>query len=185
MGKDVHLNIAGVWKTIDACNVNIGGVWKDVDVVWVNIAGTWKEAWRGTVYNLDGQPIELADAPGPILTGVRINTDGTVDQHTDDNTTDHYVQIDSATDWIIPNGAATSSYWVRATEVAQTGGGTLTGTLATWLQLTGNREWSIERQAVSGAGTSTWDLTIEIATDSGGSNIVASGLYEMTSTISP
>ena len=137
-------------------------------------------------YNLDGHAIALADSPGPILTGFRFNTDGTVDQHTDDNTTDMYVQVDAATDWIIPNSAATTSHWIQVQQNSQTGGGTLSGSVGTsWVQMSSSLEWSIERQAVSGVGTSFWSLAVAIATDSGGSNIVASGTYTLTSEISP
>lgn len=149
------------------------------------LGAAFAHAGGSAAHNLDGHNISLTDGPGPVLTGVIISTDGKVYQHTDDNTTDSTVQIDSTTDWIIPNAAATTSYWVRASENSQTGGGTLLGTLATWLQISSNREWSIERQSGSGDGVSIWNLTVEISTDSGGSVVVASGTYVLTSTIPP
>jgi len=185
MAENVELNIAGVWKDIDNCEVNVGGVWKQVTSIEVNVGGVWKQSWVNKVYNLDGQNISLTDAPGPILTGIHINSDGTVDQRSDNNVSDNIVQIDSATDWVIPNSISATTHYVRATQNSQTGGGTLSGTLNTWLALSTDRFWTIERAAVAGTGSSIWSLDIEIATDSGGTNVVATGTYVLTSTLPP
>ena len=48
----------------------------------------------------------------PAKSGIRINADGTIDERLGDS----YSQIDAATDWIIPNGAANSSYEFTATD---------------------------------------------------------------------
>ena len=65
-------------------------------------------------------------------------------------------------DWIDPKAAAPSDYEVQATLV----GGTLsTGTTGSWLALTSNRSWTLQRVTVGVADQV--DLTIEIRKGSG------------------
>jgi hypothetical protein len=67
-----------------------------------------------------------------------------------------------AGDWISPKAAAPSDYEVQATLV----GGTLsTGTTGSWLALTSNRSWTLQRVTVGAADQV--DLTIEIRKGSG------------------
>lgn len=62
-----------------------------------------------------------------------------------------------------------SSYWLRVTVNS---GSSLTGSsTGTWLQLSTSRSFNLTS---SGNGVLSTNITIEIATDSGGSNIVAS-----------
>ena len=65
-------------------------------------------------------------------------------------------------DWIDPKASAPSDYEVQAT----LNSGTLTsGTTGSWLALTSNRSWSLQRVTVGAADTV--DLTIEIRKGSG------------------
>jgi hypothetical protein len=67
-----------------------------------------------------------------------------------------------AGDWISPKANAPSDYEVQATLV----GGTLsTGTTGSWLALTSNRSWTLQRVTVGAADQV--DLTIEIRKGSG------------------
>jgi hypothetical protein len=70
--------------------------------------------------------------------------------------------------WITPTTGSTT-YFVRAT---LTGGSFNSGTIATWLPLTSNRSWVVR---VFTIGTRTATADFEIATDSGGTNVVVSG----------
>ena len=124
--------------------------------------------------NLDGQVVTNVDAPAPVLAGIRVKSDGTVERALDAS----WSQVDAATDWIIPNGAASGDYEVRATEIAQTGGATRSGTTGSWLALSSTRTWTIQKEI--GTGTATWDLTLEIRK---GSTTLASGTYELTVTV--
>lgn len=75
----------------------------------------------------------------------------------------------STYNWITPTTGSTTHY-VRATLSS----GTFTsGTTGSWLALTSNRLWSV-RQTSGGFRTTT--ATFEIATDAGGTNVVASGV---------
>lgn len=88
-------------------------------------------------------------------------TDGTVDETAIQGADTFGIEILKPT-------SLNASTWVRCTEVS---GLTLTtGTPATWQLLTTQRIFSIERSAASAA----YSVTFELATDSGGSNIVAS-----------
>lgn len=70
--------------------------------------------------------------------------------------------------WITPTTGSTT-HFVRAT---LTSGVFTTGTTDSWLALTSNRSWLV-RTFTSFTRTAT--ATFEIATDSGGTNVVASG----------
>lgn len=76
------------------------------------------------------------------------------------------------------NNPPIGSYWVRATVYAGTT--PTSGTIGSWLALTSTRTWSWLRSAV---GTTSGTLKIEIATDSGGSTIVATGYYQGDATV--
>jgi hypothetical protein len=129
------------------------------------------------VVTVSGEIIQ-SDDPTPEA-GVRFNIGGTIDK----NQGTSYSQIDAVTDWIIPNAAASKkTYHLRATLNAESGGGNKTGTLNTWLELVTTREWKIERLSGQGAGTSIWDLDIEIS-DDGGSTTIDTGLFELDSLI--
>ncbi len=134
------------------------------------------KARTGYVVSLDGHVISDADTPAPIKVGVRFNSDGTVDRLISGPS---YLQIDSATDWRIPN-AGSGTFHIRATLNAQTGSGTRVGALGSWLALTSDREWTVEEPTSS--QTATWDLDIEISAD-GGATTLATALYELTAVV--
>ncbi len=95
--------------------------------------------------------------------------------------TPNYASVDTSTDWVIPIGFVVT-YYVRATLVASSAPTEGSG-LDTWLTLApsgANRLWTW-RQSVSGTLKGT--LKIEIATDSLGANIVATGHYRGTATV--
>lgn len=76
-----------------------------------------------------------------------------------------------AGDWGVPNTPGQGAfYWIRATLVS---GNIPGGTLNTWLQLNSDRQWSLSVSAPPFSFTSqSCVLTVEIATDAGGANIV-------------
>jgi hypothetical protein len=75
--------------------------------------------------------------------------------------------------WATPTTTGVGSgYWIRFTRTFFSGGAGNSATASTgWLQLNTTRSVDVTR--TSGFGVTTADYTIEIATDSGGSNIVA------------
>jgi hypothetical protein len=81
--------------------------------------------------------------------------------------------------WFSPTtSAAGDNYWIRLT--VNSGTSPSSGTTGTWLQLNTNRSWD---WVVSVNITITADVTIQIASDSGGTNIVSTAsnvLVELT-----
>lgn len=110
--------------------------------------------------------------PTNCYAGVSLNSNGTEYA---------YSALGSATgtdlgDWL-ESGSA-DQFWARCTLNAGTLDGANSGT-GSWLQLSTTRNWAIVRTTV---GTDTADIDIDIATDSGGSNIVASANYTLSAT---
>jgi hypothetical protein len=131
-------------------------------------------AGSSAVVTVSGQAVSNTDGPGPVAAQIRFTSTGIVQRGLGGS----YAQVDSATDWIIPNSASAGpgAYHIRATLNAQTGSGTRTGTLGSWLALTSTRTWELSKPT---AGIATWDLDIEIS-DDGGSTTLDTGLYELT-----
>ncbi len=78
-------------------------------------------------------------------------------------------------DWFVPTTTNIgNNYWIRATLQS----GALSGgdSVGVWLNIGLSRNWQRNRTS---PGTSTAQLLIEIATDSGGTNIVTSGTYTL------
>lgn len=106
--------------------------------------------------------------------GVRVNNDGTIDKLIDTT----YTQIDSSTDWRIPNGSG-SGYHVKFTknvlDPAPTG-----GTLDTWLSLSSS--YLVYYDEATDDTENGGTITIEIS-DDGGSTTLDSANYPLTATI--
>lgn len=73
-----------------------------------------------------------------------------------------------------------SSYWIRATSGISAGPRRF-GTLNTWIALNILPAWSVEQSG--GDGSTDWTLTFDFATDSGGTNIVATASTTLTASI--
>ena len=78
-------------------------------------------------------------------------------------------------EWRLRGGA---DYWVRAT----LNSGTLdTGTTGSWLALSTTREWTVARATV---GTDTANITVEIATDDAGADIIETATFDLEAIVS-
>lgn len=134
------------------------------------------------VVTLSGEAFITAfdgDVLGPWDTrsGIRINTDGTIDKYLGTLSGGYtYTQIDASTDWIIPNGSASSSYEVKLDVTSGTPNFSSAST-ATWLAMSSNRQWIFRRTTV---GSSSWNWTLRIRL-SGGAEI-DNGIYTGQST---
>ena len=125
------------------------------------------------VVTLSGQVIgDGVPSPDPSSAKVRINTDGTVDEFK--NAIGAWAQIDSGTDWIIPNGDASSLYEVKLDvttgDAPNSGDSESTGT---WLALSADRIWGLDS-----IGSNAGDWTISIRYNGGA--VIDTGLYEMS-----
>lgn len=80
-------------------------------------------------------------------------------------------------DWGTPTTAGIGSgYWVRVT---LTSGAFSASDGSGWLQLSTSRNWTRNRPT-GGSGKTGCTCTVEVATDSGGANIVASGSFALS-----
>ncbi len=137
----------------------------------------------GANVTLSGEFItRIVTSPTNALSSVIVNTDGTVDKFSGSQS-----QIDSATDWIIPNSSASTEYEVRITNVVwQSSGDGESFSSAfevedTWKALTGNATWQITQSNDTGA-TKEVDFDLEIRLGSSGS-AVATGAYTLRAVV--
>lgn len=80
--------------------------------------------------------------------------------------------INSPPDWITPSGGTPgNSYWIRVSVTAGSNPNFSNPGVGSWLAMSSTRTWTWSRTTV---GSNTATVTIEIASDSGGSNVVAS-----------
>lgn len=126
--------------------------------------------------------VPLAD--GGVDMGWRFNSDGTIDDWDEDAIPQFSGGRNAVThqDWCNVSPPV-GTYWIRATEYANTTGNNHSWTnsthnLNTWYQLNTNRLWNFEDNSLTASyvGRSV-TLKIDIASDSGGSTIVATGYY--------
>jgi hypothetical protein len=174
MPREFKFNVGGTWKdpVQGHVKVNVASVWKEVIQIYANVAGTWKEILYKVT--LSGETIQdgVLD-PANATAGIRFNTDGTIDKLVGVT----YTQIDSATDWIIPNGQASIDFDVRFTAPT----GTWTSEAAavnTWIDLGTNREWYVQQTS---PGTNSITCTFEIRDKAG--TTVGSGVYLCDATV--
>jgi hypothetical protein len=112
---------------------------------------------------------------------LRANTNGKLEEATSllNGTLGAYNQI--GTQWVVPLTTYVGNYWIRATKIS--GDNLTSGTLNSWISLNSNSpEWQLtayKSQALGGIDYKEILLKLEIATDAGGSTIVATGYYEL------
>ena len=130
------------------------------------------------IVTLSGEAIsDTQEDPTNAIAGLRVNTDGTIDQVTQAGA----AQIDSATDWIIPNVRANSLYEVSVTGV--TGDPfdlSPPGSNGDWFDLSANRTWQLT-QATTGSKNCSFTLNIRY---NGGATI-DTGSYSLSVTVNP
>jgi hypothetical protein len=129
------------------------------------------------------------------ICGFQWRADGTVWEFTEENGGGRsYNQVDSATDWILPNVAGARTYYiqfVQNTYVENESNPSIFGTKSwndggdaetTWHTIGNGVErevYLITNSNSAGAGDVDFDVDVSIATDSGGTNILDTGFYSM------
>jgi hypothetical protein len=127
----------------------------------------------GTPHNVDMTAIDPSNA----VAGVRVNRNGTLQKYTIAQT---WATIGST--WAVPvTSTVGDSHWVRATKVSGDDPNNNNDGFGSWLNITGTKEWSHIQSVIGSKGPTV--IKLEIATDSGGSNIVATGYYTFTATV--
>lgn len=177
----MHVKVGGSWKTVSNVYVKVGGVWKEASL-HTKVAGEWKQIHGGEMKTLSG----TSGSPNPdnsasqnyAAAGWTFKTTGTVWKYSS------ATQFQDGIEWTSGQDSPTEDSWIRATVTA---GSTPNGPVGSWLKVAGSgsadRTWTIDRDSTEGSGTTTCTLKIELATDSGGSNIVATGYYRANATI--
>ena len=156
---DAHTKVSGTWKKLDGIHVKVSGTWKAVQAGYTKVSGTWKQFYAAVTYALSGETgINGSQPGGTSNAGVRMNADGTVDKLVDTV----YSQIDTATDYIIPNSAVKTAIRFRATN---NGDALDAGSSATGSWLSAPCEWYVETSGVP----VNLDVDVEISIDSGSS----------------
>lgn len=110
--------------------------------------------------------------PDPAEAGFRFNTNGTVDK----NENSVYTSFQAGTEWSDLQPTPGQDYWIRFS--SDSGNDPDTVTMNTWLKVAGTS--SLSREATwtqDSAGLNEGSAKVEIAEDSGGSSIVATGFY--------
>lgn len=130
----------------------------------------------GTVVKLSGENVSVTYESHA---GIRVNTDGTVDKREGGT----YTQIDGTTDWIIPNGDASSLYEVRVTNVSHTGGASGWSSAAaadnTWIAISANREWNVIADGPYTSDTRQANFDMQIRYNGGA--VLTTGAYVLFS----
>ena len=178
----ITLKVDGLTESETAtCTFTTPGGDRSVAVTVTDVAESVSlEGTTSTAHSTGHLPL----SDGSIDMGWRFNSDGTIDDWDEDATPQFSGGRNTVThlDWcnVLP---PTGTYYIRATEYASSTGGNHSWTnsthnLNTWYQLNVNRLWNFEDNSVTASyvGRSV-TLKIDIATDSGGSNIVATGYY--------
>ena len=165
-----HVNVGGVWKDlVSGTAVKVGAAWKAVSEIHVNVGGVWKQAWAAVAVTLSGEASILDEAldPADAFVGVRWNSDGTLDKRQGAS----HIQIDAASDWIIPNGADKTGMVVRCTDnnANLAAGSDATGS---WLNAAVTRSWFITQASI---GVKSLDITLEVSLDGGSSTHDSAG----------
>ena len=132
------------------------------------------------VVTVSDDTLSFVDGPaiGVMVSGVRFNIDGTVDQITGDTGAGgpDYNQINSATDWVIPNSKNTG-YHIK---IVKDSGDALNGSgidpVGSWVALSSDRYWYYERGTT---GSYSGTFTISISRD-GGTTTIDSGSYTIS-----
>lgn len=136
-GATTHVNDGGTWRELQGVYVNDAGAWRTIQEIYVNDGGTWRSVFVNAVVTVSGETIQNLNNEFSAAASVIFKSTGIV-QKVDFGGT---AQIDASTDWIIPNGAASSAYEIRATLTSGSAPNN-TGTLNTWQDLGTDRSWS-------------------------------------------
>jgi hypothetical protein len=165
-----NIKTGGGWNEIVSGWVKVAGTWQQVQSAWVKVAGTWLEVFTNKSVSLPGDTSvwhNFSGVDNPTYAGMQFTAASRYNSYDSDG---------SVTD----RGAYATGYnpttelWIRCTH--NSGTAPSGSTLGTWLQISTTRGWYIsDSNGSASAVNSNW--TIDIATDSGGSTIVATQTY--------
>lgn len=123
--------------------------------------------------NLASTVLTSVLSPATATAQVSLGTDGSASYQDSAGTTNF--------NWRAPSQSGVgANYWARLTvNTGSTPTGAATGS---WLQLNTARTWTLSR---SGIGTTTANLTLQIARDAAGTDIAATRTFTLTADVTP
>lgn len=160
--QEIRVNDGGQLREIEQVFVNDNSTLREVQEIYANDNGVLRLVFAAGTVTLSGEAVSSSD-PGSATATIRFTAEGTVEKDENGTTT----QVDSGTDWIIPNVAASSEYQIRYTNF--TGSALLSppSDEDEWIDLSEDRNFSLFRFS-SNPGTSACSFTIEIRKGSSG-----------------
>lgn len=177
MAQEIHLGVSSVYKEANEAHIGVGGAWKDCDEVYVGVSGVWEQIFQKVVVSLSGESInDSAPAMGTAWAELKVRSDGTLDKKEKDDGGDVYVQIDSATDWIIPNAShADATYVFRLTVDS---GDTPSGSaVSSWIAKADEPAWYHTVGGIEQLKSGSYTLEVS---DDAGSTTLASATYTLS-----
>jgi hypothetical protein len=131
--------------------------------VWTHDGGAWRMVFSGFTVSMPSSLTVLAATLSPnAVATIRFETDGVITM----------IRVNGGTTtsaWGSPTSSGEgANYWVRAT--LDSGTSPSGPALGSWHQLSSARAWALTQTS---SGVSSCQLTIQIASDSGGSNILS------------
>jgi Putative phage tail protein len=120
---------------------------------------------------------DFAIDPANATAGWYFNADGTVDRFSNPT----FTQFNASTEWLPGGPGSPINYVIRATNNSGSNPN-LGDSLNTWLALTSDRSW---RWTATSPGTYSGSVKIEIADGASPQNILATGYYGGSATVSP
>ena len=159
------IGVGGVWKQFQTVgpSIGVGSAWKNISKMWIGVGGAWKECFASFAVKLSDMALGDTQTGTPATCSVAINSDGSITVGGNNSSSP------PADEWGFPNAAGVGNdYWVRMTTTS--GAAFDVGALGTWQHLDVSRGWSFTVNAGIDGGTAL----LEIATDSGGSNVIES-----------
>lgn len=129
-----------------------------------------------TLYGTTGSPITFSEfdiSPGQAKAEWEFRADGTVWQDKANSASSQYA---AGVSWNSGQPSPDRDYWIRFTANAGDAPDVISHTIGTWAQLNTTR-WVGWEVIGLGFQISSGSVKVDIATDSGGSNIVATGYY--------
>jgi hypothetical protein len=154
-----------------ALHYNDAGTWRAIQQAWYNDAGTWRQFWSAVTFTVNAN--NVASVGDTSIQNSFINAESYVQLLTTGGLENGGNSGGGGT-WGTPvGGTPGATHWVRATLTA----GSIpnlfeSAALNSWIQISSLPFWGNTR-AHTNLGTTTSTLTLDIATDSGGSNIVS------------
>ena len=156
----IHIRRSGVWTEIDAAGIRVGGTWRTPNAVAIRTGGAWRKAWPPSTLSLSTISRSQGDSVGPIVCGVRFNSDGSIDERGPALAT--YTQINVG-EWSTDEPATTGArYEVRCASISSGAWDVAAAATGVWIALSADRIWSVTRTVMEGSGVDTCIATFEI-----------------------